>query len=62
MWEVFQCYVKKLWDKVLKEKDAVKNSWDGVAGALELLQNGNYFYVYTFNWSFLKTSSWNQFC
>ena len=31
-----------------KEKDAVKNAWDGVAEALEFIQTGNYFYFNSF--------------
>ena len=34
--------------KVFQEKVAVKNAWDGVAMALELIQTGNYFYVNSF--------------
>ena len=31
-----------------KEKDAVKNAWDGVVAALEFIQTGNYFYFDSF--------------
>ena len=31
-----------------KEKDAVKNAWDVVAEALELIQTGEYFYFNSF--------------
>ena len=30
--------------KRFKEKDAVKNAWDGVVTALEFILTGNYFY------------------
>ena len=30
--------------KRFKEKDAAKNTWDGVAAVLKFTQNGNYFY------------------
>ena len=31
--------------KGFKEKDAMKNAWDGVVRALEFIQTGNYFYL-----------------
>ena len=40
--------------KRFKEKDALKNAWDGFATALEFIQTGNYFYFNSFI-SFFET-------
>ena len=34
--------------KSFKEKDVVKNAWNGVAMTLEVIQTGNYFYFSAF--------------